>query len=321
MKKTSKIILIILILSQSFVGTTQDTQYSQYYSNPLYLNPAFAGNNVCPVLRMNYRNQWPGVDGNYKTYGFSYDKYVSEISGGVGVLLTHDQSGIGNLSTTSLNILYAYTATLTKTVSFKAGFQFGAFQNAVNWEKLQFADMFDGTSTLSQTSNESQPNTTAYGIDMSAGGILYSDVVFGGVAVHHLTEPEQDLFGYEDSKLKRRYSFHAGANLKPIAQIKDIVISPNALVDIQGNFKQINVGCYADYKSFVVGAWYRHKEAILFLVGVDYNNFKIGYSFDYTISNMGFVNSLGAHEISCAYKFKCKPGKRRKYRTASCPQF
>ncbi len=202
MKNISKIILLVFSLAQGFTGLTQDTQYSQFYSNPLYLNPAFAGNNVCPVVRVNFRNQWSGINGNYKTYGVSYDKYISNISGGFGMLLSHDQSGMGSLSTTTLNILYAYTANLTKTISFKAGFQFGAFQNSVDWDKLEFADMFDGTSTLAQTSNETQPNTASYGIDISAGGIIYSDMFFGGVSVHHLTEPEQNLFGYSDSKLK-----------------------------------------------------------------------------------------------------------------------
>ena len=34
----------------------QDPEFTQFYANPLYLNPAFAGTARCPRLVMNYRN-------------------------------------------------------------------------------------------------------------------------------------------------------------------------------------------------------------------------------------------------------------------------
>ncbi|MGM0478992.1 MAG: type IX secretion system membrane protein PorP/SprF, partial [Bacteroidota bacterium] len=33
----------------------QDPQFSQFYANPIYLNPAFAGSHGCPRFAANYR--------------------------------------------------------------------------------------------------------------------------------------------------------------------------------------------------------------------------------------------------------------------------
>ena len=63
-----------------------DPQFTQFYANPIYLNPAFAGSKICPRFAMNYRNEWPSLTGNYVTYSMSYDQYFKNISGGIGVM-------------------------------------------------------------------------------------------------------------------------------------------------------------------------------------------------------------------------------------------
>ena len=83
-------------------------ELTQFYANPLYLNPAFAGVARCPRFILNYRNQWPAIPGNYITYSASYDQYFKNISGGFGVLATHDQQGQGTIKTSMLGIVYSY---------------------------------------------------------------------------------------------------------------------------------------------------------------------------------------------------------------------
>ncbi|MBL4624773.1 MAG: type IX secretion system membrane protein PorP/SprF [Flavobacteriales bacterium] len=320
MKNTIYIsIFFCYALVNSAIG--QDPQFSQYYANPLYLNPAFAGNSFCPKLSLSYRNQWAGLGGGFKTYSFAFDKYIEGVSGGIGALLTQDKSGAGGLTTTTFNLMYAYTITINKALSFKAGMQLGYFQHSINWNELKFADMYDGSSGGFKQTSEIQNMSLGRGMDVAAGGILYSEKVFGGVAVHHLTEPEQSLFGYEDSKLKRRITVHAGANFEIESVIGEFTVSPNLLLEKQHNFYQYNLGCYVERNAFVIGGWYRWKDAVMVLIGIDYNNLRIGYSFDYTTSKLGASKPLGSHEISCTYKFKCSPVKRKKYRTAACPQF
>jgi hypothetical protein len=64
MNKSLRFILVLmsaLILAED--AKAQDPEFTQFYANPLYLNPAFAGTNRCPRLVMNYRNQWPSLTG------------------------------------------------------------------------------------------------------------------------------------------------------------------------------------------------------------------------------------------------------------------
>ena len=52
----------------------QDPIFTQFYSNPIYLNPAFAGSRVCPRFALNYRNEWPNISGNFITTAAAYDQ-------------------------------------------------------------------------------------------------------------------------------------------------------------------------------------------------------------------------------------------------------
>ena len=73
----------ILILGLSFIGTyclAQDPQFTQFYANPLYLNPAFAGSTRCPRVGLNYRNQWPSLNKAYITESASYDQHFDAIA-------------------------------------------------------------------------------------------------------------------------------------------------------------------------------------------------------------------------------------------------
>ncbi|MCB0410690.1 MAG: type IX secretion system membrane protein PorP/SprF, partial [Flavobacteriales bacterium] len=50
---TKRISLIIVVLVAIFTDLkAQDPQFTQFYANPLYLNPAFAGTARCPRICM-----------------------------------------------------------------------------------------------------------------------------------------------------------------------------------------------------------------------------------------------------------------------------
>ena len=88
-----KLVILFALISLSETVLAQDPTFTQFYANPLYLNPAFAGSHGCPRFALNYRNEWPNLSGNYVTYSASYDQYFKNISGGFGVLALHDQQG------------------------------------------------------------------------------------------------------------------------------------------------------------------------------------------------------------------------------------
>ncbi|MBK9190925.1 MAG: type IX secretion system membrane protein PorP/SprF [Crocinitomicaceae bacterium] len=87
-----KLIYLFAILI-SFQSHGQDPEFTQFYANPIYLNPALAGTHGCPRLNMNHRNQWPSLTGAFITNSISYDQYVNAMQGGVAIMLTNDMAG------------------------------------------------------------------------------------------------------------------------------------------------------------------------------------------------------------------------------------
>ena len=81
---------------------------SQFYANPLYMNPAMAGVEGPVKLYIGYRNQWPGSTDSYVTYHASYEQYFDALKGGAGVHMMNDRQGDGVFNTLSLDAIYSY---------------------------------------------------------------------------------------------------------------------------------------------------------------------------------------------------------------------
>jgi type IX secretion system PorP/SprF family membrane protein len=97
-------------------------------------------------------------------------------------------------------------------------------------------------------------------------------------------------------------------------------LSPNIIYQNQNGFQQLNIGAYLKYESFTIGAWYRNKDAFILTVGLTTDKYRIGYSYDLTVSQLGNGVSGGSHEISMGFNLKCKKP-ARDFRRLSCPSF
>lgn len=312
----------------------QDPQFSQFYANPLFLNPAFAGSTECGRINLNYRNQWPGLSNAYSTYNASYDQSLSGINSGFGVLLMNDQQGDGALATTSASAYYVYKLKVSEPIMINFGVKAAYYQEKLNWDKLIFADQINSaTGEISTTSSETQPsNFNISVVDFSVGTIMsYYDMFIIGVAVDHITQPQMSFYDNPDSKLDMKITTHASFNINLSQGMlggyheDDIMLQPSILYMQQGKFHQINAGLYINKYPFVLGAYYRHNfqnpDAVIALVGLSFNNVKFGYSYDITMSNVG-GKAGGAHEISLAWDFCIyKQQKRRRIRAIKSPSF
>lgn len=309
----------LLSVKQSYA---QDPQFTQFYANPLYLNPAFAGTARCPRIILNFRDQWPALSGMFVTYMASYDQHVNALQGGIGLMVMNDRQGHGTINTTRASGIYSYQLNVNRNFSVKFGGEATFFQKTLDWSKLTFGDMIDSRYGFIYQTNEVQPEkTSAMGVDFSAGLLGFSKKYFFGLAGHHLTQPQETLIG-EDSQLPLKVTGHGGAVLyfnerKP----DDGYVSPNVLFMYQRpRFAQLNLGLYVSKGPVVGGIWYRNgPDAIILLVGLHTDMIRIGYSYDITISKLA-TNSAGSHELSMALQFDCRP-KKRKFRQISCPSF
>ena len=315
-----RIFAVVLVFAAVLELKAQDPQFTQFYANPLYLNPAFAGSQECPRLNLNYRNQWPAIEGTFLTYAASYDQNVDALSGGLGFSAFHDRAGEGTIQTTNISAMYSYMLPVSRNFSLRAGFQATYFQKSIDWSNLTFGDMIDPRYGFIYPTNETPGSDAVNGADFSAGLLGYTKNFYFGAAVHHLTEPNESFFESDEAVLPRKYTGHIGANIPFKKRYpEDGSISPNILYQRQGSAQQFNFGLYVRKGPIVGGLWYRLGDSFIALVGVQTDRFRFGYSYDLTTSRLTNATA-GSHEISLGIQFECRP-KRKKFRPLACPQF
>ncbi|MBE2246093.1 MAG: type IX secretion system membrane protein PorP/SprF [Candidatus Competibacteraceae bacterium] len=319
-----KIYLTILVFIAGLFWSnkvySQDPQFTQFYANPLYLNPAFAGSIRCPRVALNTRIQWSGISGNYRTYAASYDMHIDPIQGGIGIRMYRDEAGQATITSHNVAVMYSYMLKLSRKVSMRFGAEVGFMQRSLDTRNLTFGDMIDDRYGFIYATQEVFDNDNKFMFDMGAGVIAYSDMFYGGVSFHHITQPNEGFLG--NSKLPFKFTAHFGAMI-PINSKKkyssDAFISPNVLFQLQQSFYQVNVGLYAGKGPFVGGIWYRSNDSFIALVGIQKGIFRIGYSYDITISRLTNATA-GSHEVSLGLQFGCRQP-RKKFRTVKCPSF
>ena len=319
-KLTITLLLALFVIGDVGYLRAQDPEFTQFYANPLYLNPAFAGSARCPRFIINYRNEWPAITGTYNTFHFSYDQHIDALSGGIGLMAMQDIAGAGGiLNRTWLSGVYSYQMNVTREFSIAVGFQATYAQVSVDWSKLTFGDQIDPKMGFVFKTLESSYNGQRSYLDLSSGILGYSKRYFFGFAVDHLTQPDEALVA-GPSPLPMKITAHAGAVI-PLDFTKDAEtsISPNILYMQQQDFQQILLGVYLTKGPLTAGLWYRNQDAFIILVGFQKDNFKFGYSYDLTVSKLTDATA-GSNEISMQMVIACKP-KKKKFRTISCPSF
>lgn len=328
MKNYKNIAIIVVSLLVGTTALSQDPTFTQFYANPLYLNPAFAGSHGCPRFAANYRNEWPSLSANYVTYSASYDQYFKSINGGFGVLMTHDQQGKGTINTTMLGLVYSYHLQVNRKFSMLFGARAAWYQKFLDWDKLTFGDMIDprrgfiyNTGDVPRGRLNGSTGTRGF-FDASAGFVGYSKNFFFGGAVHHLNTPDESMI-VGQSPLPMRFTGHMGAEIKLGKKgqyVNTTSIMPNIIYQYQNGFMELNLGTYVKYSAFTAGFWFRSKDAFIIALGVNTGTFKLGYSYDVTVSTLNNGVSGGSHEISLGLNMNCKKPAQR-FRTISCPSF
>ncbi len=329
-RKILCLLLACMAMSCSLELKAQDPHFSQFFANPIYTNPAFAGSAVCPRVGISYRDQWPSL-GAFKTFAASYDQYFDAISGGIGVYIMSDkQSDFYRVNTAEL--IYSLRIKINRDITLNLAAQAQFTNHALNWDELVFPDMIDtrygqiNGNTLAQ-----QPdNTSKNYFDIGAGALLFSENWYVGVAAVNLLRPDEGFISY--NRLPIKFTANAGFrfNLRRDTRRTNSffgqpVISPNIIYQHQGKFNTLNYGAYLDWNPFIFGAWFRqsmafeNKDAVVLLFGLEWGDYKIGYSYDITVSSLSNVSG-GAHEISLGAKFPC-PEKHKKIRAIKCPSF
>jgi len=310
---------------------SQDPTFSQFYANPLYLSPSFAGATEEYRFGLNYRNQWPSIPKSvFNTYSISFDKAMPNFNSGIGVLATYDVAGSGNLSTTNIGLLYSYDFSITKEWHIRPGVNFKFYYVGLDIYKLIFNSQLSGSGTT--PSIYPPPFESVADVDFAASALAYNDRIWTGFTLDHLLAPKTSFYG-DDATVPIKFNLYGGVQLYKKTRLRTKlreVLSVALNFQTQSKFTQTDIGLYYYRDPLIFGLWYRGipflttqaGDAIIGLVGFKTSQVHIGYSYDFTISNL-ISSTGGAHEISLIYEFTSftiGSGKKR-IRAIPCPEF
>lgn len=327
----------VFVIMGTSVMAQQKPHYTQYILNQFIVNPALAGIENYIDIKASHRLQWAGLlDAPVTSYltihgplgkkdlkttatslkvsglnprGKSYwdDYTVSPPHHGWGLQVINDRTG--PLNNFSGMLTYAYHIGLTTKTSLSAGIGAGISNISISADKLQFNTTVDPAVYNSGLINNIR-------FDMNAGLYLYSADYFIGISAQQLAPSKIDFSNNAIKKTQGKSvpHFFASAGYRFLLS-EEFNFTPSIMIKyIQPVPTQVEINAKLQYLDLVwVGAGYRHKDGITAMVGLNVSNiFNIGYSYDYTTSNLNNY-TRGTHEILIGFIIGNKYGD-------SCPR-
>jgi len=317
-----KIMSFILIFWSFFALSQQMPQYSQFNRNQFIVNPAAAGVSNYTDISLGGRWQWVGVnDGPKSTYlAFSMPVKVktryynpgirtstgplknAKIETGrlkhtIGGQLIADQYGA--FRKLAFSGTYALHLPMNENFNLSFGLKVGLSNNTFLSDKAQVLNIIDNSQTYTDNTyaNYTSDQSNKYILDLGAGLYFYGKGFYVGLSSQQLTKDFVEFGkGTANFSPQVHYNLISGYRVK---LNDDLTLIPNVLLKYMYPAPlSIDVNLQAEYKERVwFGLGYRHTDALIALFGINVNNrFKMGYSFDFSLSR--FKNySSGGHEL------------------------
>ena len=313
------VILGILTIWNITPAHCQELNYTQYFNAPINYNPASTGLTTGLKGRFLFRDQWPQLPVDFKSYYFSADLGDRSLpgAGGLGLVMVSDCPGYGMIKSLTMGLTFSVRVPITAYVVSQIGIKAGFIQKQVNWNDFTFTDQLDGRLGAIYQTSFTQPDGNKRTVaDFGAGGILQfsnkDENVFGtvGVAVDHLFQPDISFLLTDDSYIPRKWVINGDFILVPKTLQRDpLKIDIGFLYQNQSSMNAFQVGLNLVKYNIYLGAWYKSavsglapNNVMAVTAGFRYPfsedlSVKFMYSYDIQISG-SLQGTGGAHEIS-----------------------
>ena len=275
------------------LGWGQDVQYSQYYANPIYLNPAMVGSTSMSRVGFNFRNQWPALDQTFLAYTAYFDHYEERYNSGFSIIFQGANESFTETSWNEVGLGYSYRLQLSEDRFIQAGIQGSFITRDAYFGRVIFGSQLDiNRGSIDLSGNGFAGESQVRDVDAHAGLVYYGKRAWLGASLGHLLSPDR--------------SFSLGFNYKQ-----------------QGQFSQLDLGTEFFFEPLALGLWYRglptkydlpNHESLVAMLGVSLDSgLDVGYSFDFPISAYSLGRSGGSHELSVRYVFSSQSSGKKLY--------
>jgi type IX secretion system PorP/SprF family membrane protein len=316
------ITIIIVFVVQIPFTFGQGIHFTQFYNNPLLLNPAMTGyTNNCIKGGLISRKQWVQFQNYYNTYsGFieiklppnkKQPRWIKKQDWfGIGLTAYSDNAGDGNLKTKQVFFTTAYHKGRIKLFQKKLldvsiGLGYGIFNKSVDYNKLYFNNQWNGYNFDNSINNlENHVGITytdiskviALGTNLNLSPDNSNYRAFVGLSYLHYSIPRESF--YEDhARLTNKITIHGGY-YGPLFSI--LAIESELMYASINKANDIILGSnYFLYKNphFFIGTWCRLNNELIFSTGLNLDERRIkrmtiSYDYNYQLHNRSIEFSL-----------------------------
>lgn len=290
-----------------------DAQFTQYFEVPSYYNAAAVGNTDYLRIRGGSRLQWVGIPKAPKTFLITADMPFKFLNKRFGTGLVMQQESMGLYKNMSIGAQIGYKLKVLKG-ELSIGVQLGFINEEFKGTQVILPDDDD----YHQGTDDAIPTSDIAGNAFDLGvGVFYTHRLFwAGISATHLTSPTITMS--TDGSEAKNYEFEAGRVLYFMAgsniPIKNTLfeVQPSMMVKTDFTFTQAEITGRVRYNKFLTfGVGYRLNDAVSAMVGAEYKDFFLGYSYDYPISDISKASS-GSHEIFAGYRLKIDLSEKNK---------
>jgi type IX secretion system PorP/SprF family membrane protein len=311
-----KVIFGGLILMISVVAfPQQDPQFSQYMFNLTSVNPAYVGSSDMIALSLINRQQWVGFDGAPGTSFFQANAPVNPfgIKSGVGLSIMNDRIAFNK--DLGISGYYAYRLDIGQG-TLGIGLSLGLINKALDatWD-IPASELGSGFTEPASDNAIPEEKESRMAFDMGFGLYFNTENLYFGLSTTHLNQPQIKYVEKNASYISRHYYAVAGYRFQMPNPTFEIL--PSVILKTDGKVNQIDVSALVRYnKKFWGGVSYRAGDAVIGILGIEmFNGVRIGYSYDFTTSDIGNYSD-GSHEFTVAYSFNLSLEKTpQKYRS------
>ncbi len=303
--KTNLLLLVTLSFLVTAIKAQQAPLFTQYKNAQSFSNSGFQGMGLGICVNGIGRQQWAGFDNSDvapQDFLVSIDSPIKFLHGGAGLSILQDKLGFEK--NTIVQISYSFHMELSSGV-LGIGTGINLTNRTIDFSK--FKPNENGDPVLLSSEQGDMLIDANFGLFYRGDNDMYL-----GVSAKNIFESHGKNFSTSNKVIQyntdRTFYITAGYPFE-MPNHPEFEIEPSILILSDFAKTQYNLSTVVKYNGkFWGGLNYRMQESVGIIVGVQFRDFQIAYSYD--IATLG-TGVPGSHEISLNYCFKIKADKSK----------
>jgi len=311
------IISICLFFSLSSIHA-QDPIFTQYFMIPESFNSSFAGAKEGPKAGIIHRTQWPRLNFSINTQFAYVDNWFEDLNSGIGISVLNHKETTTRYNFTQVNLNYALKFQINDNWFFRPSLLLGYGNKSFGFQDLLLGDQINiSNGVINSTSIDPiLLNEKMNFFDISTSLLLNNERSWVGLTLKHLNRPNISMAFNDNNNLDMFLSIHSSiefplnTNFGRMGNEDSLYLLTNFMH--QGEYNRFDIGPqyvngHLSFGLLAATNPIRTNPNSHFLtslnafVGLKYEGFKFGYSYDFSTSQIGRTG--GVYEISISYEF------------------